>query len=213
MTAEKELDALDLSAFLCSKVCHDIISPVAAIGNGLEVFEGEDDPSMQDFAMELITKASKQASAKLQFARLAYGSAGSAGAEIDLAEAEKVVRGIVDADKVELTWNAPAATMAKNRVKLLLNLVSIAFSTIPRGGAIAVNVTGDIDQPTFQLQCDGKKARIPAPVASYFGGDQPRPSDPHEAQPYFTRLISEMCDMQTAIEIVDERVMITSVSG
>ncbi|MBZ0216228.1 MAG: hypothetical protein K8F25_06745 [Fimbriimonadaceae bacterium] len=213
MTAENELDALDLSAFLCSKVCHDIISPVAAIGNGLEVFESEDDPSMQEFAIDLITRAAKQASAKLQFARLAFGAAGSAGAEIDLAEAEMVVRGIVDSDKIDLSWSAPAATMAKNRVKLLLNLISIAITTVPRGGAISVDVSGEIDRPTFQITCGGKKARIPSAVAVYFGGDPVRPSDPHEAQPYFASLVGKVCGMETAITLDGEQITITSISG
>jgi histidine phosphotransferase ChpT len=213
MTAENELDALDLSALLCSKVCHDIISPVAAIGNGLEVFEGEDDESMQEFAMELITKAAKQASAKLQFARLAFGAAGSAGAEIDLAEAEKVVRGIVDDDKVELSWSAPIATMAKNRVKLLLNLFTIALSTIPRGGSVSVEVSGEIDAPTFRITSKGVKARIPEPVAAYFGGERPRPADPHEAQPYFASLVGDSCSMRTSFTLEGEEVIMISLSG
>ena len=213
MTPENELDALELSALLCSRICHDIISPVAAIGNGLEVFESEDDEAMQDFAMDLINKASGQASAKLQFARLAFGSAGSAGAEIDLAEAQNVVRGIIDTNKVDLSWAAPHATMAKNKVKLLLNLFTIALTTIPRGGSISVDVSGEIARPTFRIICNGRRARIPAVVESYFGGDHPRPSDPHQAQPYFTNLVGLTCGMETSISLVEDEVSIISVSN
>src|SRR3954468_16264066 len=69
------LDSLDLAALLCSRVCHDVISPVGAIVNGLEVLEDENDPAMHDFALDLIRKSARQASARLQFARLAFGAA------------------------------------------------------------------------------------------------------------------------------------------
>ena len=88
------LDGLDLAALLCSRVCHDVISPVGAIVNGLEVLEDDQDESMRTFALELIGKSARQASARLKFARIAFGAAGSAGASIDLADAEGVAKGM-----------------------------------------------------------------------------------------------------------------------
>src|ERR687885_859855 len=101
------LDSLDLAALLCSRVCHDVISPVGAIVNGLEVLEDESDASMRDFAIDLIRKSARQASARLQFARLAFGAAGSAGASIDLGDAEQVARGLFLDDKITFSWSAP----------------------------------------------------------------------------------------------------------
>ncbi len=101
------LDDLDLAALLCSRVCHDVISPVGAIANGLEVLEEEDDEEMRKIAFDLVSKSAKQASAKLQFCRLAFGAAGSAGANIDLGEAGDVAMMFVGAEKVELKWLAP----------------------------------------------------------------------------------------------------------
>jgi histidine phosphotransferase ChpT len=86
-----KLEALDLAALLCSRVCHDVISPVGAIVNGLEVLEDEKDESMRGFAQDLIKKSAKQASARLQFARLAFGAAGSAGAAIDTGHAARAL--------------------------------------------------------------------------------------------------------------------------
>src|SRR4051812_32801844 len=116
------LDPLELAALLCSRVCHDVISPVGAIGNGLEVLEDEKDPAMRDFALDLIRKSARQASGRLKFARLAFGAAGSAGASIDLADAEQAARGLLQDDKMTLTWSAPPALLPKNKVKLVLNL-------------------------------------------------------------------------------------------
>src|SRR3954464_3306361 len=136
------LDSLDLAALLCSRVCHDVISPVGAIVNGLEVLEDESDASMKDFALDLIRKSARQASARLQFARLAFGAPGSAGASIDLGDAEQVARGMFQDDKITLTWPPPRALLPKNKPKLFLNLLVTAMSAIPRGGAIDVAVTG-----------------------------------------------------------------------
>ena len=104
-----DIGSLDLAALLCSRVCHDLISPVGAIVNGLEVMEDDNDQETKDFAMDLIKKSVRQASAKLQFCRLAFGAAGSAGAQIDIGDAEKVARGFLEDDKTKITWNLPRA--------------------------------------------------------------------------------------------------------
>ena len=123
-----QLDSLDLAALLCSRVCHDVISPVGAIVNGLEVLAEEKDQSMRDFAVELINKSARTASARLQFARIAFGAAGSAGSAIDTGDAEQVAKGFLNDDKVKLSWTGPRLLMPKNRVKLLLNLLVIGAS-------------------------------------------------------------------------------------
>ena len=111
------LDALDLAALLCSRVCHDVISPVGAIVNGLEVLEDEKDAEMRAFATELIKKSAKTASARLQFCRLAFGAAGSAGASIDTGDAEQVARNLIADDRTVVEWNVPRVLMPKNKVK------------------------------------------------------------------------------------------------
>src|SRR5262249_30122379 len=71
------LDALDLAALLCSRVCHDLISPTGAIVNGLEVLEEKDsDEETKTFALDLIKRSARPASARRQFCRLAFGAAG-----------------------------------------------------------------------------------------------------------------------------------------
>ena len=85
-----EVSGPDLAAMLCSRVCHDLISPVGAIGNGLEVLADPEQAEMADFAQELINNSARQARAKLEFARLAFGASSTQGTEIDTREAEKV---------------------------------------------------------------------------------------------------------------------------
>src|SRR5262249_61674330 len=134
MDKEATIGDLELAALISSRICHDVISPVGAIANGLEMLGEEQDEAMREQTMELIRKSARQASAKLQFARLAFGAAGSAHAEIDLRGAEKVARDFVQGAKHALNWHGPVATLPKNKVKLLLNLVALGVAGLPRGG-------------------------------------------------------------------------------
>ncbi len=203
------LDSLDLAALLCSRVCHDVISPVGAIVNGLEVLEDENDTSMRDFALDLIRKSSRQASARLQFARLAFGAAGSAGASIDLGDAEQVARGMFQDDKVKLSWTAPRALLPKNRVKLLLNLLMIATNAVPRGGTIDVVVTGDANACEFVLTSKGTNARIPPHVEELL---EARPEsgtvDAHGIQPFYTGLVARAAGMKVSLNLNDGAVTV-----
>src|ERR1700740_1356422 len=145
------LESLDLAALLCSRVCHDLISPVGAIVNGLEVLEEAKDEETKTFALDLIKKSSSTASAKLQFCRIAFGAAGSAGAQIDTGDAEKVTRGLMEDEKTKVAWNLPRVLMAKNRVKLLLNMLLLAAQAIPRGGQLTVDPVGEGDAVGFKV--------------------------------------------------------------
>ena len=199
------LDSLDLAALLCSRVCHDVISPVGAIINGLEVLEDEKDPEMRTFAVDLIKKSARTASARLQFCRLAFGAAGSAGASIDTGDAEQVARGLFADEKTKIVWNGTRVLMPKNKVKLLLNLTLIAAATIPRGGTIEVTITGTDDTVAITLESRGTNARlahgIPALVAGKPEGDT---VDAHGIQAYYTGLVARACGMGIAIDAQPE---------
>ena len=100
MKLDAVLSDMDLSALLCSKVCHDVISPVGAIANGLEVLEDEQDEEMRQIALDLVRRSSRQASAKLQVCRIAFGAAGSAGSSIETGDAEDVAKKVIGDEKV-----------------------------------------------------------------------------------------------------------------
>ena len=194
------LDSLDLAALLCSRVCHDVISPVGAIVNGLEVLDEEKDPEMRSFALDLVKKSATMASAKLQFCRLAFGAAGSAGASIDTGDAESVTRGLLGNDKVKLEWRAPRILMPKNKVKLILNLCLIAAGTIPRGGTMTVDVEGTADEARILIHCKGSYSRVAAGIASLLAGEPENGTiDAHAIQPYFTGLVAREVGMAVTI--------------
>jgi histidine phosphotransferase ChpT len=208
------LDSLDLAALLCSRVCHDVISPVGAIVNGLEVMEDENDASMREFALDLIRKSAKQASARLQFARLAFGAAGSAGSLIDLGDAEQVARGLFQDDKVTFSWAAPRLLFPKNRVKLLLNLIVTAINAVPRGGSVSVTVTGDAERCTFELKSKGLNARIPPHAEALLSGESDSGAvDAHGIQTYYAGLVARAADMNVSIGVEGDEVTIRAMSA
>jgi histidine phosphotransferase ChpT len=191
------LEPLDLAALLCSRVCHDVISPVGAIVNGLEVLEEEKDESMREIAMDLIRKSARQASARLQFARIAFGAAGSAGAAIDTGDAEQVAKGFMSDDKLKLSWEAARVFMPKNKVKLLLNMLMLAGGCIPRGGTIAVKVEGDAETPRFIIRAEGTNPRIPPHAEELLAGRSEQGSiDAHAIQPFYTGLVANAAAMR-----------------
>src|SRR5579862_1076883 len=209
MTGPIAIGALDLAALLCSRVCHDLISPVGAIVNGLEVLEEDKNEETKVFALELIKKSAHQASAKLQFCRLAFGAAGSAGAQIDLGDAEKVARGLLADDKTKITWNLPRELMPKNRVKLLLNMLLIAVGAIPRGGMITVDpVDGG---KGFRIASSGLNARLSEATAELLVGSPDRPVDAHAIQPLYTGILARDCGLTLSAAVEAEAVVLTAV--
>jgi histidine phosphotransferase ChpT len=211
MSGAIALEGLDLAALLCSRVCHDLISPVGAIANGLEVMEEGKDEETSKFAMDLIKKSARTASAKLQFCRIAFGAAGSAGAQIDTGDAEKVTRGLMEDEKTKVAWNLPRVLLAKNRVKLLLNMMLLAAQAIPRGGQLTVDPVGEGDTVGFKVTSTGTNAKIPQAIPPLLaGGSAEHPIDAHAIQPFYTGLLAKNCGLGVAMALEGEAVVITA---
>ncbi len=204
------LEALDLAALLCSRVCHDLISPVGAVVNGIEVMEDDADEQTKTFALELIRKSAATASARLQFCRIAFGAAGSAGAAIDLGDAESVARGMMEDDKTKLTWKLPRVLLPKNRVKLLLNLLVLAGGTIPRGGSLVIEPIGEGDTMGFKITSNGLNSRIPQTVPTLVMGEAENPIDAHAIQPFYTGLLARACGMSIGLAPEGESIVVTA---
>jgi histidine phosphotransferase ChpT len=211
MSGVTALDGLDLAALLCSRVCHDLISPVGAIVNGMEVLEDTSDEGTKTFALDLIKKSANQASARLQFCRLAFGAAGSAGAEIDLGDAEGVARGFFEDDKTKLAWQLPRVLLPKNRVKLLLNLLMLATQIIPRGGTIKAEAVGEGASMGFRIEATGLSARIPQAVPALVAGEPAGGTvDAHAIQPFYTGLLARTCGVTVSLDQEGDAIVVSA---
>ena len=203
-------DALELAALLCSRVCHDLISPVGAIVNGLEVLDDNPKPEDREFALDLIRKSARTASARLQFCRLAFGAAGSAGAQIDVGDAENMARGHLEDAKTKIIWKLPRVLLAKNRVKLLLNMLVIAQQTIPRGGVLSVDPVGEGEALSFRVTASGLNARLPQNIADMLSSGPSGAVDAHAVQPYYTRLLAQNCGLNVTMAAEGDAVVVTA---
>jgi histidine phosphotransferase ChpT len=200
------IGALDLAALLCSRVCHDLISPVGAIVNGLEVLEEDKDEETKTFALDLIKKSAQQASAKLQFCRLAFGAAGSAGAQIELGDAEKAARGLIEDGKTTIVWNLQRELVPKNRAKLLLNMLMVAVGAIPRGGILTV----DPAEGGYRVAATGLNARLSPAAADLLGGSPEHPVDAHAIQPVYTGILARDCGLTVSAAAEGDAVVVTA---
>lgn len=202
------LSPSELASLLCSRVCHDIISPVGAINNGLELL---DESGVDEDAMALIRTSAVNASSRLQFARIAFGAAGSAGVEIDTGDAQAVAIAFMEGEKPDFTWTGERAFMPKNQVKLLLNLILIANGSIPRGGTLSCTFSTDGDGPVFTLKAAGKMMRVPQKFADFLEGRfGDEPIDAHSVQFYYTLVLAEEAGMNVSVDMTDEAVIYTA---
>ncbi len=199
MSQRSQPTDLELSALISSKICHDVIGPVGAIYNGLEILDEDDNADARNYALDVIRNVTEQASARLQFARFAFGAAGSAGAVIDLGTAEQISRGFVGKGKHKLEWKLPHGHMVKDRVKLLLNLIASAITALPRGGEVEVTMSGSLEAPAFAIRCRGTSARPPQHLGEFVSGNAAPQLDAMTIQAYYTWRLSGTAGMTIGI--------------
>jgi len=133
------VNALDLASLLCSRLCHDLMSPVGALNNGIELLSDETDPEMREKCLELLSDSARATANKLKFFRLAFGAGGGFGDEIDTTEARASLEGLFKAEgKIELGWVVEDEKLPKGAIRLLLNLALLAADALVRGGHLDV---------------------------------------------------------------------------
>ena len=163
-------DDIDLSAVLASRICHDVVGPVGAISNGLELLEEEDDPEMRQQALDLLVHSAEQASRRLTFYRLAFGASGGANMPVSLIEARMAATRWLEGGRTNLVWSdeATQAELAKPRLRLLLNLLLVAVEALPRGGDVTVDVSDDSQR--LALVASGTNVVVDADLSSALEG-------------------------------------------
>ncbi|WP_375658968.1 histidine phosphotransferase ChpT [Bartonella sp. MR30HLJHH] len=209
MTLDISLKPMDLAALLCSRICHDLISPVGAIQNAMELY---DEGGAEEDALQLVRLSVASAAARLQFARLAFGFAGASGGQIDTRAAEQVAQQYMKEEKATLKWQASSLLLPKDEVKLLLNLLLIANATVSRGGEIVVMILQEENKRSFRFEVFGKTLRIPPHFLALFRGEvQKEFIDAHVIQFYYTMLLSQMTEMKINIDENDHCIVLESV--
>jgi histidine phosphotransferase ChpT len=152
------MNAVDLASLLCSRLCHDLMSPVGALNNGIELLSDETDAEMREKCLELLADSARATANKLKFFRLAFGAGGGFGEEIDTREAEAALEGLFGAEgKVELGWAVADEKLPKGAVKLLLNLSLLAGDALVRGGHLDVGAERRDGEIELAVRAEGPR--------------------------------------------------------
>jgi histidine phosphotransferase ChpT len=201
-----ELKATDLAAMLCSRVCHDLINPVGAIGNGLEVLEDPTQSSMHADAQDLIVKSTKHARAKLEYARVAYGASSTAGTDLDTRECERVAKLLFETEKPNLDWQVAPMLLPKHKAKLMMNMLLIALAGVPRGGIVRVEVVGPAGDESITITASSdpeqrQKTLMPMGVEGFLSGKPDEEVTARSIQPFYTGILARMVGLELKIGI------------
>ena len=152
------MDPVELASMLCSRLCHDLLSPVGALNNGVELLADEQDPEMRERCLELLADSAQASANKLKFFRLAFGAGGGFGELVDTREARAAIEGIYGPEKrIELGWMVAEERLPKGAVKLLLNLAMLAGDALVRGGRLDIGAEQGASQLEIVIRAEGPR--------------------------------------------------------
>lgn len=165
-------DAIDLASLLCSRLCHDLLSPVGALSNGLELLASEHDPEMRQRCFELLEQSARTSTDKLKFFRLAFGAAGGFDDMVEVAEPKALIEALVgDSRRVTLNWALAEAKLPKPAVKILLNFAQIGLETLVRGGTLDIGVERRAGDYEIVVRATGPKIAFDPVVGEALQGE------------------------------------------
>ncbi|SMF60494.1 histidine phosphotransferase family protein [Allosphingosinicella indica] len=162
----------EFASLLCSRLCHDLLSPVGALNNGIELLADEHDPEMRARCLELLAESARASANKLKFFRLAFGAAGGFADEVDTREARVAIEGLFGGDgRIQLGWMVDEPTISKAALKVLLNLVLIAGDALVRGGRLDVGVERTDKGVEIVVRAEGTRIVLDPELKRVLSGD------------------------------------------
>lgn len=176
------MNPIDLASLLCSRLCHDLMSPVGALNNGIELLADETDPEMREKCLELLADSARASANKLKFFRLAFGAAGGFGEEIDTIEAQTALEGLFGAERrIELSWVVGSGKLPKDAVKLLLNLAMLAGDALVRGGRLDVGAEMGEGELELAVRAEGPRILLDPALRDTLANGFSGPVEPRAA--------------------------------
>lgn len=165
------ISSVDFASLLCSRLCHDLLSPVGALNNGLELLADEHDPEMRNRCLELLGESARASANKLKFFRLAFGAAGGFGETVDSREARAAIEGLFgDNHRVKIGWLIEDSVLPKPAIKVLLNLALIAGDALVRGGQLDIGAEAHDGQVEIVVRGDGPRIVLDAELRTALVG-------------------------------------------
>ncbi|WP_298918076.1 histidine phosphotransferase ChpT [uncultured Algimonas sp.] len=203
MTTTPKLTPSGLAALLCARICHDLVSPVGALGTAIEILDDDANADMHDDALDLVKSSSRRAAAKLKFLRLAFGAGGSAPGVIATQEIRTLTTDMFEDAKAEIVFDIHSDGIEKARARILLNLVMLGVQAVPRGGEVRI-ATSDA---ALIVVSTGPRAKLDETVERALKGRAPEHGfDGRSIQPFYTTMMARECGGGITAEIEEETV-------
>jgi len=167
------IDPARLSAFIASRICHDLVSPISSVTNALDLMDEPGDAEMKAQAESLLHDGAEKAAARIQFLRYAFGSIGLNAGAADIHDARKITEAFVNSHKPSVEWDIQADHLSFSHVRLMMNLVMMAVESLPRGGVVSVRIRSEAGGLTITLTAKGDRARLKEEVTAAVEGTDP----------------------------------------
>jgi histidine phosphotransferase ChpT len=186
------VNAVDFASLLCSRLCHDLLSPVGAMNNGLELLADETDPEMRAQCLSLLGDSAKASANKLKFFRLAFGAAGGFGDVVDSREAKAAIEGLLgDNERIQINWMVEESSLSKTAIKVLLNLVLMASDSLVRGGQLDIGAEVKDGTTEIVVRAEGTRLVLDAELRTALNGEAAEDSlTPRAAAAWLVHLLA-----------------------
>jgi histidine phosphotransferase ChpT len=203
------IDTATLVALVSSRICHDLVSPVAALTTALDILDDDHGADMREQAMDLIRNSAKQAGVKLEFMRATFGAGTIGTGDFDLGDVKALSQRFFETQKPTLNWALNVQVVPRPAARLLMNLLLVGLDCLPRGGALNVDGGLDGDKLTVSVVATGTRAGLKPAVRAGLAGELPEGGfDGRSIQPYLAYLAASGCRAELAARESDERVEI-----
>jgi histidine phosphotransferase ChpT len=203
------IDNAGLVALVSSRICHDLVSPIAALTTALDILDDDHGADMREQAMELIRTSAKQASVKLEFMRATFGAGTIGAGDFDLGDTKALAQRFFDTQKPNLDWKLTVQSVPRPAARLLMNLLLVGLDCLPRGGELEVGGGQDGDKLVLSVVATGTRAALKPAVRAALAGELPEGGfDGRSIQPYLAFLAASSARAEMAARESDERVEI-----
>jgi histidine phosphotransferase ChpT len=203
------IDTASLVALVSSRICHDLVSPIAALTTALDILDDDHGADMREQAMDLIRNSAWQAGVKLEFMRATFGGGTIGVGQTDLGEIEKLATRFFATQKPQLRWLLLLPSVPRPAARLLMNLLLVGLDCLPRGGTLEVSGNQEGDKLTLSVCASGTRASLKPAIRAALAGELPEGGfDGRSIQPYLAYLTASGCRAELAARESEERVEI-----
>lgn len=200
---------LNFTSLLCSRLCHDLVGPIGALSNGIELIELEDDPTMAVEALDLLKMSASNAAIRLKFLRLVFGASGGDAMPLPVSEARATTLEFYADQRFRIDWpTADGIDLTKNRVRLLLNMIMTAAFALVRGGTLSVVIS----DRELRVVAEHERAELSVEVTSALSGGRSAATveDARIIEAFHAALLAEASGLTLRLEQGPGRIVISA---